>query len=114
MADQLLAPAAEYWKAAEKTPEPASVEFDERVTAAPPTLEPAAGTLSLPDALPFSTRTLATVADVAVLPTLSVVTTRRSYSPSDRPVVSQLTAYGDVVSVAIEDQLLAPAAEYWK
>jgi hypothetical protein len=63
---------------AEATPEPVSAEFDETVTAFPRTLALAAGAVTEPVGAVLSTRTFVIRADVNVLPTLSVVTTRRS------------------------------------
>ena len=78
MVVQTPAPAGERWNAAEATPEPASVELEETVTAAPRTLAPEAGAVIDPAGAVLSTLTLVTVAELKVLPTLSVVTTRRS------------------------------------
>ena len=75
---QTPAPAGERWNAAEATPEPPSAELEETVTAAPRTLALAAGAVTEPVGFVLSTRTLVTRAEVKVLPTLSVVITRRS------------------------------------
>ena len=61
----------------------------------------------------LSTLTFVTVADVKVLPTLSVVTTRRSYRPSVTAVVSQPTEYGVVASLEIVVHVPVPAGELW-
>ncbi len=75
---QVPAPAGERWKSAEATPEPPSAELEETVTAAPRTLAEAAGAVTEPVGFVLSTRTLVTSAEVKLLPTLSVVITRRS------------------------------------
>ena len=62
----------------------------------------------------LSTSRLATIEEGALLPATSVVTTRRSYRPSETPVVSQLAAYGAVVSVPIVVQVELPAGARWK
>src|SRR5262249_3051084 len=62
----------------------------------------------------LSTSRLPTTGDAAVLPARSVVSTRRSESPRATPVVSQLAAYGGVVSVPIVVHVPAPAGERWK
>ncbi len=49
-----------------------------------------AGAVTVPVGAVLSTRTAATVAEVDELPTLSVVSARRSYVPSLNAVVSQL------------------------
>ena len=74
---QTPAPAGERWNWAEATPEPASAEFEETVTALPRTFAGLRPVIA-PDGLVLSTRTLVTSAEVKVLPALSVVTTRRS------------------------------------
>jgi hypothetical protein len=71
------APAGERWNCAEATPEPPSPEF-ESTEIVPRTLAPVAGAVTEPDGFVLSTRTLATTAELSELPTLSVVTTRRS------------------------------------
>ena len=55
----------------------------------PPTFAEDAGAVIEPVGLVLSTRTLVTSAEMNVLPALSVVTTRRSYSPSATAVESQ-------------------------
>ena len=71
-------PAGERWKTAEAMPEPESLELEDTLTAAPETLDPDEGAVSDPVGAVLSTRTLTTVGDVELLPTLSEVTTRRS------------------------------------
>jgi hypothetical protein len=69
--DHELAPAAEYWNAAEATPEPASAELEETVTAAPCTLALAAGAVTDPVGGVESFVNVRVVVE-EVLPTLSV------------------------------------------
>ena len=59
------------------------------MTELPPTVALSAGAVIEPVGLVLSTLTV-TIEEVNVLPTLSVVVTRRSYRPF-RPVVSQMT-----------------------
>jgi hypothetical protein len=51
---------------------------------------------------------------VPVFPAVSVATARRSYSPSETPVVSQLAVNGADVSVPIVVQVELPAGARWK
>ena len=74
----MLAPCGDVWNCAELTPEPVSAELADTATLAPATNALAAGAVIDPVGAVLSTRTLAMVADVKVLPTLSVVMTRRS------------------------------------
>src|SRR5919108_595223 len=107
------APAGERWNCAEATPEPPSAEF-ESTEIVPRTTAPEAGAVTEPDGLLLSTRTLPTAADASELPALSVVITRRSYSPSPRDVVSSDTEYGALVSAEpMFVQLPVPAGERW-
>src|ERR671922_199309 len=107
------APAGERWNCAEATPEPPSAEF-ESTEIVPRTTPPADGAVTEPDGLLLSTRTLPTAADASELPALSVVITRRSYSPSPRDVVSSDTEYGALVSAEpMFVQLPVPAGERW-
>ncbi len=71
-------PAGERWNCAFATPEPPSAESEETVTALPVTLVEAAGAVSEPVGFVLSTRTFVMSAEVKVLPTLSVVITRKS------------------------------------
>ena len=71
-------PAGERWNCAFATPEPPSAEFELTVTAFPVTFALAAGAVTAPVGFVLSTRTLVISAEVKVLPTLSVVITRRS------------------------------------
>src|SRR5919108_729203 len=106
-------PAGERWNCAEATPEPPSAEF-ESTEIVPRTIPPALGAVTEPVGLVLSTRTFATAADVTELPALSVVITRRSYSPSPRDVVSSDTEYGALVSAEpMFVQLPVPAGERW-
>ena len=73
----VLAPAGERWNSALATPDPPSAEFAVTVNV-PLMLADAAGAVIDPVGAVLSTRTLAMVADVKALPTLSVVITRRS------------------------------------
>ena len=68
----------EYSNAAEATPEPESAELEDTVTAEPVTFALAAGAVIEPVGAVLSIRKFVIVAEVNVLPTLSVVTTRRS------------------------------------
>ncbi len=75
--DHVLVPAGERWNSALATPDPPSAESD--VTTKVPLMTALdAGAITDPVGAVLSTRTLAIVADVNVLPTLSVVTTRTS------------------------------------
>src|ERR671925_376750 len=110
---QLPAPAGERWNWTDATPEPPSAEF-ESTEIVPRTTAPEAGAVTEPEGLLLSTRTLPTAADVSELPALSVVITRRSYSPSPRDVVSSDTEYGALVSAEpMFVQLPVPAGERW-
>ena len=71
---QVPAPAGERWNWAEATPEPASAELEETVTAAPRTLAEAAGAVSEPVGAVESLVKVRVVA-VLVLPALSVLVT---------------------------------------
>src|ERR671924_2377697 len=93
------APAGERWNWVEATPEPPSAEFAS-TEIVPRTFAPAEGAVTDPVGFVLSTRTFATADDASELPALSVVTTRRSYRPSETPVVSKLTLYGELVSAA--------------
>jgi hypothetical protein len=115
MSVQLLPAWLAYWNSAEATPEPASAESDETVTADPVTFELADGAVTEPVGAVLSTLT-ATGADVVWLPTLSVVMTRRSCSPSATPtVVSHVTDQppAALMSVPMSVQLLPPWSAYW-
>ena len=85
------APLGERSNRADATPEPVSAELEETVTVVPLTLALAIGAVIWPVGLVLSTLTLVTAVELAVFPTLSVETARRSYSPSATPVVSQVT-----------------------
>jgi hypothetical protein len=71
------APAGDCWNWADATPAPESAE-SESTAIVPRTFAPAAGAVTEPVGFVLSTCTFATTADVSELPTLSVVTTRRS------------------------------------
>ena len=102
---QVPAPAGERWKVTVSTPEPpGSAELLVRATVLR-TLAASAGAVIEPVGAVLSTRTVI-VAEVKVLPALSVVRTRRSYWPSACAVVSQLAAWFV--------QLPAPIGERWK
>ena len=75
--DHVLVPAGERWNNALATPDPRSAE-SEVTTTVPLMMADDAGAVTDPVGTVLSTRTLAMVADVKVLPTLSVVMTRRS------------------------------------
>ncbi len=75
---QVPAPAGERWKSACCTPEPPSAEFEETVTALPRTFALATGAVIEPVGFVLSIRTFVTSADVKLIPTLSIVITRRS------------------------------------
>ena len=83
-------------------PEPASLELEPRLTV-PRTFAPGLDIVTAGAVL--STRTSATGAETTELPALSVTTTCRSKSPSERPVVSQ--------SAEVVCQSPWPAGEYW-
>ena len=78
VAVQVPAPAGERWKTTVSRPEPASAELLVSETGGTPISAPLAGAVTEPVGRVLSTRTV-TVAEVKVLPALSVVTTRRSY-----------------------------------
>ena len=78
MVIHIPAPATERWKDADETPEPASPELDETGTEGPVPPAPGDGAVRDPVGAVLSTLTLPTVGELNVLPTLSVVTTRRS------------------------------------
>ncbi len=100
---QVPAPIGERWNWTVSRPEPASAELLVSATVLR-TLAASAGAVMEPVGLVLSTRTVI-VAEVKVLPALSVVTTRRSYWPSACAVVSQLAAWFV--------QVPAPIGERW-
>ena len=73
----VLVPAGERWNSALATPEPASAE-SEVIAKVPLMMADDRGAVTDPVGAVLSTRTLAIVAEVKALPTLSVVMTRRS------------------------------------
>ena len=73
----VFVPAGERWNCALATPDPPSAESDVTENV-PLMMAPDAGAVTDPVGAELSTRTLAMVGDVKVLPTLSVVMTRRS------------------------------------
>ena len=76
-AAQVLVPAGERWNWTDAMPDPPSAESVD-IVIAPRRMPLVAGAVTAPVGAVLSTRTLAIVADVNVLPTLSVVITRRS------------------------------------
>src|SRR2546426_186257 len=92
-------------------PEPESL-VDEVSATVPLRFAPGSFIVALGGVL--STRMLVTAADAPSLPAASIATARRSCRPSETVVVSKLTPYGNVVSVAMGVQLLWPAGERWK
>src|SRR2546425_8474313 len=90
-------------------PEPESFAVAVSATV-PRTFVPGLVMVTLGDVL--STSRLETSA-VWVFPAASVTKTRRSYSPSATPAVSNETVYGAEVSVPIVDHVPAPAGLPW-
>src|SRR3989442_6586398 len=90
-------------------PEPESFAVAVSATV-PRTFVPGLVMVTLGDVL--STSRLETSA-VWVFPAASVTKTRRSYSPSATPAVSNETVYGAEVSVPIVDHVTAPAGLRW-
>jgi hypothetical protein len=106
-----LTPSSLNWTLA--APEPPSVALAETATALPFRNALAAGAVTELVGAVLSTRTLAIVAELKVLPALSDVTALRSYNPSETAVVSQLIEYGLVESLDIVVQVPVPAGERW-
>src|SRR5579884_945046 len=113
----VLVPCGAYWKAAEARPLPpvSAASADATVTPAPPTKPPFAGEVTVPDGAELSTLTVVTGELDWTFPAASVATMRRSYCPSERPVVSQLVFQPPAAleSVPMVVHVPAPCGERW-
>ena len=104
----------------EPTPEPSTSKSTEATPEV--SSEAEAPNVTVPDTVPLGPLTdapgavLSTIlpssCSVVSLPISSVITMRRSYAPSETPVVSQETLYGAASSEPIVFQSSSPAAEY--